>query len=63
MEFLFEAVFQFFGELLLQAVFELLAELGFHSVRDTMKRPWNPLLSTIGFVLLGAAAAAGCRAA
>ena len=56
MEFLFEAVFQFFGELLLQAVFELLAELGFHSVRDTMKRPRNAVLSTVGFILLGAAA-------
>ena len=56
MELLFEVVFQVFGEMLLQVFFEALAELGFHSVRDTMKRDRNPVLSTIGFVLLGALA-------
>jgi len=56
MEFLFEVVFQFGGELLLQAIFELLAEFGFRSVRDTTKRPRNPVLLTIGFILLGAVA-------
>ena len=56
MELVFELVFQVFGELLLQVFFEAMAELGFHSVRDTMKRPRNPGLSTIGFVLLGAVA-------
>ncbi len=56
MELLFEVVFQFFGELLLQMFFQMLAELGFHSVRDRMKRKRNPVLSTIGFILLGAVA-------
>jgi hypothetical protein len=56
MEFLFEALFQFGGELILQLAFELLVELGFHSVRDTMKRPRNPVLSSIGFILLGTVA-------
>ena len=53
MEFIFEAIFQFFGELLLQAFFELLAEMGFHGLANTLKRPRNPALSTLGFVLWG----------
>lgn len=56
MEFIFEILFQFVGEILLQVVFELLAELGFRSLTDTLKRPRSPVLSTIGFVLLGAMA-------
>ena len=56
MEFLFEILFQFLGEIMLQVVFELLAELGLHSLGDPFKRPRNPVLSTIGFVLWGAIA-------
>lgn len=56
MEFIFEIIFQFLGEMLLQLGFEFLAELGGHSLADTVKRPKNPVLSTIGFVLLGAMA-------
>lgn len=56
MELLFEFVFQVFGELLLQAVFELLSELGFRSLADTIKRPRSPWLSVIGFLLWGAMA-------
>jgi len=56
MEFLFEILFQFIGEILLQVIFELLAELGFRSLTDTLKRPRNAVMSTIGFVLLGAMA-------
>jgi len=56
MEFIFEIIVQILGELLLQFVFEFLAELGFHSLEDTFKRSKNPVLSTIGFVLWGAMA-------
>ena len=56
MEFLFEIVLQFLGELLLQMIFEFLAELGVHSLTEPFKMPRNPVLSTIGFVIWGAAA-------
>ncbi len=56
MELIFEILFQFLGELFLQALFELLAELGFHGLADTLKRPRRPALSTLGFVLWGAIA-------
>lgn len=56
MEFIFELVFQIAGEVLLQVAFELAAELGFHSIKATVQRPRNSLLSTIGFALLGAVA-------
>jgi hypothetical protein len=58
LEFLFEIIFQIVGEILLQACFELLAELGFRSLADTVRRPRNPALSTIGFILWGAIAGA-----
>lgn len=58
MEFIFEIIFQFLGELLLQMIFETLFELGFRSLADTVKRPKNPVLSTIGFILWGAMAGA-----
>ena len=56
MELVFEFLFQILGELLLQAVFELLVELGFRSMADTFQRPKSPVLSTIGFILWGAIA-------
>jgi len=56
MEFIFEIIFQFLAELLLQALFEMLAELGFRSLADTLKRPRNPVLSTVGFILWGTVA-------
>jgi hypothetical protein len=56
MEFVFEIVFQFLGEILLQVLFEFLVELGLHSLRKKPKKPGNPILSTIGFVLSGALA-------
>jgi hypothetical protein len=42
--------------LLLQGGFELLVELGLHSLADTLQRPKNLVLSTIGFILCGAIA-------
>jgi len=56
MEFIFEIVLQILGEILVQVGFEFLAELGFHSLEDVFKKPRNPVLSTIGFVLWGAMA-------
>jgi hypothetical protein len=53
MEFLLEALFQFVGELVLQVLFEAVAELGFHSLKETFRRPRNPVLSAIGFFLWG----------
>jgi|KBSSwiStaDraftv2_1062776.scaffolds.fasta_scaffold1140798_2 hypothetical protein len=53
MEFLLEALFQFVGELVLQVLFEAVAELGFHSLKETFRRPGNPVLSAIGFFLWG----------
>jgi hypothetical protein len=52
MEFIFEIILQFLGELLLQMVFELLIELGFHGMADTVKKPRDPVLSSIGISLL-----------
>ena len=58
MEFIFEIVLQFLGEILLQVGFEFLAELGAHSLADTLKKPKNPVLSAVGFILWGAVAGA-----
>ena len=58
LEFLFEIIFQIVGEILLQACFELLAELGIHGLKDKFRRPRNPVLSTLGFILWGAIAGA-----
>ena len=56
MEFIFEILLQFLGEILVQVIFESLAELGARSLADTVKKPKNPVLSAIGFILWGAMA-------
>lgn len=56
MELIFEILLQFLGELFLQAIFEVLFELGLHSLSEPLKRPKNPVLSIFGFVLWGAIA-------
>ncbi|GHH22377.1 hypothetical protein GCM10008023_32340 [Sphingomonas glacialis] len=56
MEIIFEILFQFLGEFVLQILFEALSELGFHSLADTFEKPRNPILSTIGFAMWGALA-------
>lgn len=58
MEFVLEVLLQFLGEIVVQALFELAVELGFHSLADTFRRPRNPVLSTIGFGLWGLVAGA-----
>jgi len=56
MEFLFEIVLQFAGEILLQLVTQLAIELGLHSLGETLKRPKHPIWAMIGFTLWGAIA-------
>lgn len=56
MEVIFEALFQFLGELLLQVVFEVLAELGFRSVKEVFRKPAHPWLAAIGYAVFGAVA-------
>lgn len=53
MEFVFEVVLQFLGEIFLQLFFELLAELGLHSLKHAARKPRDPVLATIGFAILG----------
>ena len=56
MEFVFEILLQFFGELLLQLLFEAAAELGVHGLKETFKKAKNPVVATMGFILWGAIA-------
>ena len=58
MSLLLELLFEFFGELFLQLIGEVLFELGLHSLGATFKRDANPYVATIGYVLLGALAGA-----
>ena len=53
MEFVFEALFQFVGEIILQSIVGLLVELGMHSLGDTLRRPRHPIFSIIGFSIWG----------
>ncbi len=52
LEFLFEIV----GEIVLQILFEALAELGLRSLAEPFRRPTNPWLAVFGYTLFGAAA-------
>jgi hypothetical protein len=56
MEFLFELLFEFFGELILQVVAELLAEFGLRILKQPFSKTPNPLLGGIGYALFGAIA-------
>jgi len=58
MEVLFELLFQFVGEILLQVVAEVLFELGLRSLGAPFSKAPNPYLATIGYVLFGAIAGA-----
>jgi len=48
-----EFLFEILAELLLQILFEALAELGLHSIKDTFRTQRDPFFSTIGFFLWG----------
>lgn len=57
MEFLFEILFSVFGELLLQLVFEVLADLGLGAWSERAKTARrNPVVAFFGYVCLGAIA-------
>jgi hypothetical protein len=58
MEFIFELLFEFFGELLLQIVFELLAELGWRGVGAPFRKSAHPLVAGVGYAVFGAIAGA-----
>ena len=51
------ALFEFIAELVLQIVFEAVAELGLHTLRQPFRR-LNPWLAGFGYVILGAIAGA-----
>jgi multisubunit Na+/H+ antiporter MnhG subunit len=53
MEFLFEILFEIFGEIILSLIFEGLAELGFHKAASVYSKPRHPVISGIGYLLLG----------
>ena len=56
MEFLFELLFEFFGEVILQVFFQALAEAGLHMFKrpDAPEKEANPWLLSFGYVTLGA---------
>jgi hypothetical protein len=56
MEFIFELLFEIFGELLLQLAFELLAEWGWRGLGERFHRPPHPLVAAIGYAVFGAVA-------
>jgi hypothetical protein len=51
-----EIILQLSGELLIQIFGELFIELGWRSVGESFKRQPNPVLATIGHLILGAIA-------
>jgi len=53
MEIIFEIIFSFFGEILIQLIFELFAEAGFTAISKTRKPAESPILAGIGYFLLG----------
>ena len=56
MEALFEILFQFLGEFMLQFLFEALTDIGFDWFDKTATRAPRPILSALGFLLLGTVA-------
>ncbi|MEP7297509.1 MAG: hypothetical protein ABI702_15090 [Burkholderiales bacterium] len=58
MEFIFELLFEIFGELLLQIVFELLAEFGWRIASAPFRKSPHPLAAGVGYAVFGALAGA-----
>lgn len=60
MESLFEALFEIFGELILQVLFEALAAVGVHITRKdaSEQAPRSPTLLVVGYAVLGIIAGA-----
>ena len=42
------------GEVLLQVIGQILVELGLHAIVEPFRRPPNPFVAAIGYILLGA---------
>ena len=55
MEVIFEILFGFFGELVLQLFGEILFEIGLHSLVEPFHKKPNPWLAAIAYALFGAA--------
>lgn len=51
-----EVLFEVVGEFLLQAIIEVMVELGFHSLAEPFRKRPSPWLSAFGYLLFGAAA-------
>ena len=58
MEFIFELLFEIFGELLLQIAFELLAEWGWRGLSAPLRKSPHPLAAGGGYAVFGAIAGA-----
>ena len=58
MEFIVELLFEIFGELLLQIVFELLAEFGWRVASAPFRKSPHPLVAGIGCAVFGGIAGA-----
>ena len=58
MEIIVELILELFGEVLLQIVFEALAEAGLHIVKRPDRAPAHPALLVVGYALLGLIAGA-----
>ncbi len=54
MEIIFEVIFGFFGELVLQLIGEILIEVGLHSVAEPFRKKPSPWLAAIAYALFGA---------
>ncbi|MEO6743444.1 MAG: hypothetical protein ABIS28_22235 [Caldimonas sp.] len=51
-----ELLFEVFGEFLLQAIGEVLFEIGLHSLAQPFRKRRNPWVAAIGYAFLGAVA-------
>lgn len=49
-----ELLIQFFGEFMLQAVGEVLLELGLHALAEPFRKTANPWLASVGYAIFGA---------
>nr|WP_295772543.1 hypothetical protein [Rhodoferax sp.] len=54
MEILFEFVFSFLGEFVLQVLGQLFIEVGLHSLAEPFRKEPKPWLAAVGYVLFGA---------
>ena len=56
MEILFELVFSFLGEFVLQVLGQLFIEVGLHSLAEPFRKEPKPWLAAVGYVVFGAVA-------